>query len=330
MAPLHAEPLAQGFADPPATARPRVWWHWMNGNVTPEGITADIAWMQRIGLGGLTNFDAALATPQIVEKRLAYMTPDWQAALRGAIDQASAAGLEFTIASSPGWSETGGPWVAPADGIKKLVWAARTVDGGRPAGAAPVLPTATGPFQNLPKRPDPIAAKREGPPPQAGGTAVVLAFPAPADPAISARRDGVAVDLAAGDGPFELALPADKSPIIIDYRLVAPTELRSATLAFDSFGTLFTPPMFRARLEVAGADGVFAPVADFPAGVTPQYSIAFPPVVAHAARIVIERQKPQGLGFTPVPGAVLAAVGSVGGPPPTALRIDRLILSGRD
>lgn len=335
MVPLHAETLAQGFANPPATARPRVWWHWMNGNVTPEGIKADIEWMQRIGLGGLTNFDAALATPEIVEKRLAYMTPEWQAALRGAIDQANAAGLEFTIASSPGWSETGGPWVPPADGIKKLVWATRILDGGKAAGVVPALPTTTGPFQHLPKRPDPIAAKLDGPPPQAGGTAVVLAFPAPADPAIMARRGNLAVDLAAGDGPFELPLTADTSsenraPIIIDYQLSRPTELRSATLAFDSFGTLFTPPLFRARLEVAGADGTFAPVADFPAGVTPQYTIAFPAVTAHAARIVIERQKPQGLGFTPVPGAVLAAVGSVGGPPPTALRIDRLTLSGRD
>ncbi len=24
------------FLNPPATARPRVWWHWMNGNITKE------------------------------------------------------------------------------------------------------------------------------------------------------------------------------------------------------------------------------------------------------------------------------------------------------
>ena len=30
--------LEQSFADPPASSRPRVWWHWMNGNVTKDGI----------------------------------------------------------------------------------------------------------------------------------------------------------------------------------------------------------------------------------------------------------------------------------------------------
>ena len=25
------DPLEQGFQNPPESARPRVWWHWMNG-----------------------------------------------------------------------------------------------------------------------------------------------------------------------------------------------------------------------------------------------------------------------------------------------------------
>ena len=27
-----ADPLRNGFLNPPPSARPRVWWHWMNGN----------------------------------------------------------------------------------------------------------------------------------------------------------------------------------------------------------------------------------------------------------------------------------------------------------
>ncbi|PYQ18526.1 MAG: hypothetical protein DMF79_14740, partial [Acidobacteria bacterium] len=41
--------LAQGFKSPPDSAKPRVWWHWLNGNVTKEGITADLEWMKRVG-----------------------------------------------------------------------------------------------------------------------------------------------------------------------------------------------------------------------------------------------------------------------------------------
>jgi hypothetical protein len=68
--------LERGFQNPPDSAKPRVWWHWMNGNITQEGNKLDLEWMKRIGLGGFQNFDAALATPQIVEKRLVYMTPE--------------------------------------------------------------------------------------------------------------------------------------------------------------------------------------------------------------------------------------------------------------
>ena len=50
--------LEEGFLSPPDDARPRVWWHWMNGNVTREGITADLEAMAEIGLGGAQFFDA--------------------------------------------------------------------------------------------------------------------------------------------------------------------------------------------------------------------------------------------------------------------------------
>ena len=30
--------LKEGFINPPQSARPRVWWHWMNGNLSRDGI----------------------------------------------------------------------------------------------------------------------------------------------------------------------------------------------------------------------------------------------------------------------------------------------------
>ena len=50
----------------------------LKGNITKDGIAKDMAWMKRVGIGGLQNFDANLQTPQIVEKRLVYMTPEWK------------------------------------------------------------------------------------------------------------------------------------------------------------------------------------------------------------------------------------------------------------
>jgi len=96
--------VAEGFVDPPASARPRVWWHWMNGNVTRDGIDKDLAWMKRTGIAGLQNFDVNISTPQIVDRRLVYMTPEWQEAFRFTAQKAADLDLELAIAASPGWS----------------------------------------------------------------------------------------------------------------------------------------------------------------------------------------------------------------------------------
>ncbi|WP_346857883.1 glycosyl hydrolase [uncultured Draconibacterium sp.] len=143
--------LAEDFANPPNEAKPRVWWHWMNGNVTKDGIEKDLMWMKRSGIGGFQNFDAGLATPQVVENRLTYMTPEWKDAFSFATKLADSLDLEMAIAGSPGWSQTGGPWVEEKDGMKKLVWNEIRVQGGKTFHAAvPAPQPTTGTFQNIP------------------------------------------------------------------------------------------------------------------------------------------------------------------------------------
>src|SRR5580692_6776114 len=146
-----SDPLKEGFLQPPASARPRVWWHWMNGNITKEGIKLDEEWMHRAGIGGFQNFDAALATPQVVDKRLPYMTPEWKDAFKYATTLADQLGLEEAIAGSPGWSETGGPWVPAKEAMKKYVWSETRLEGGKPCTCSLAHPPSnTGAFQNLP------------------------------------------------------------------------------------------------------------------------------------------------------------------------------------
>jgi len=142
--------LEAGFITPPDGAKPRVWWHWMNGNISKEGIRADLEWMHRVGIGGFQNFDAGMTTPQIVEKRLVYMTPEWKDAFLFTTKLADSLNLEMAIAGSPGWSESGGPWVKPEQAMKKIVWSETRVEGGKPfAGTLPKPPSISGPFQNL-------------------------------------------------------------------------------------------------------------------------------------------------------------------------------------
>ena len=177
--------LENGFLNPPESAKPRQWWHWMNGNITKEGIKADLDWMKRVGIGGFQNFDAAISTPQIVEKRLQYMTPEWKDAFLFTTKLADSLDLEMAIAGSPGWSESGGPWVTPAQAMKKLVWSEIRVEGGQPfMGTLPKPPTTIGAFQNIGK-PGEISMTGGGPNflsaplPEFYSDAAVIAFRAP-------------------------------------------------------------------------------------------------------------------------------------------------------
>ncbi len=171
-----ADPLLQGFVQPPHSARPLVWWHWMNGNISKEGIRADLEWMHREGIGGVQVFDAALATPQVVDHRIEYMTPEWKDDFRYATSLCEQLGLDLAIAGSPGWSETGGPWVTPPQAMKKYVWSKTVVGGGKPfTGTIARPPDATGRFQNTPV-PDPSIAE-----PRFYVDAAVIAFKTPSD-----------------------------------------------------------------------------------------------------------------------------------------------------
>ena len=114
-----AQTLCDSFQNPPQEAQPRVWWHWMNGNITKDGIRKDLLWMRRAGIGGFHNFDAGTVSPQIVEKRLIYMDEGWKDAFRYSTYLADSLGMEMAVASAPGWSSTGGPWVKPEQAMKK-------------------------------------------------------------------------------------------------------------------------------------------------------------------------------------------------------------------
>ncbi len=129
--PAATDPLADGFRSPPDAAKPRTWWHWTMSNVTKEGITKDLEWMKRVGIGGFQLADVNAGRGQSVEPKTLFGTPAWFDAVRHAAAEADRLELEMAIFSSPGWSETGGPWVKPEQAMKKLVWSETAIEGGK-------------------------------------------------------------------------------------------------------------------------------------------------------------------------------------------------------
>ena len=110
--------LEQGFLSPPASARPHTWWHWMNGNVTKEGITADLESMQRVGIGGAQIFNPLEGIP---DGPVPYMSPQWLDMFRHAAAEADRLGLELCFHNCAGWSSSGGPWIKPAQAMQTVV-----------------------------------------------------------------------------------------------------------------------------------------------------------------------------------------------------------------
>lgn len=285
--PVRATPLLTGFLDPPGAARPRTWWHWMDGNVSATGIERDLAWMRQIGLGGVQQIDASLQTPQVVAERVMYGSPAWQADLRLAASEAERLGLEFAIAGSPGWSITGGPWVRPEQAMKKLVWSETTVQGGDTLITLPAPPSVAGPFQDL------AAAHASGahPAPAWYRDIAVLALPA-GEPAPAPRRiltrAGADVTRLLADG--RLAEPVQLAPGVdglawVDLDYGHPVSLRALTLGLPLAHGFGAPPLPDVVL-LASSDGEhYVEVAPVPLSTAPRQTVDFAPQEARWWRV---------------------------------------------
>ncbi len=298
--------LLAGFEKPPESAKPRVWWHWMNGNITEEGIKLDLEWMNRVGIAGFQNFDAALATPQVVDKRLAYMTPEWKEAFRYAIKLGDGFGMEMAIAGSPGWSESGGPWVPPSEGMKKYVWSETFLDGGKIfKGKLAHPPGNTGAFQNLGIR-EAFGGPAEGPIPEFYADAAVVAFRVPAPVAeeaaaakITASGEGLNPALLS-DGDLvnttQIPIPAMGEKAWIQFEYPMARTIRAVTFVTkdpnfieEVFGGVAIPEK---ELEASDDGQTFRKVATLSGGRAPEHTISFEPVTAKYFRVTFKRIPP--------------------------------------
>ena len=341
-APAFADPLEDAFKNPPQSARPRVWWHWMNGNVSKDGIAKDIAWMKRVGIGGLQNFDASLQTPQIVDKRLVYMTPEWKDAFAFAAAEADRQGLELAIAASPGWSETGGPWVPPADGLKKIVWAETNVTGGKPfTGKLAAPPAITGPFQSIPKQAsiDELMSGNKTPPARQSYYADVaaLAYPATATTALPQPKytgadgkplDGTLFTDADLASALDIKAPTASAPGVITFDYAKPQTVRSARIFLPGAAAMFFGASVNPSLEASDDGKSWRPVADITAMQVPT-SVSFAPVTASHFRFLFKptnKNPLAGMGAT-APGIDFAGLGGMAATGGGGLKIGDLRLS---
>jgi hypothetical protein len=135
-----ADSLETGFLSPPASAKPQTWWHWMNGNITKEGITADLEAMKQIGLGGATIVNVDCSIPR---GDVSFMSPEWREDFKFAVQEAHRLGLKLCVENCAGWSSSGGPWNTVTNAMQRLTSSEMTVAGPTNFNAALPLPPVT-------------------------------------------------------------------------------------------------------------------------------------------------------------------------------------------
>ena len=139
--------LERGFISPPDSAKPQTWWHWMNGNTTKAGITADLEAMKQIGLGGATIVIVDCGIPR---GPVNFMSPEWREHFKFAVQEANRLGLDLTIENCAGWSSSGGPWITPENAMQQVVSSEVRVNGPTNfVGALPQPPTKLGFYRDI-------------------------------------------------------------------------------------------------------------------------------------------------------------------------------------
>lgn len=119
--------IERDFAQPPDAAKPWVYWWWLNGCVTKNGIARDLDHMKNKGIGGALVFHAGKGeTPWRTE----FMSKAWRDLFKFAVEEAARRKIVIGLNLCAGWN-AGGPWVAPEEAARTLRFNSVETHGGK-------------------------------------------------------------------------------------------------------------------------------------------------------------------------------------------------------
>ena len=101
---------------------PETWFHFIGGNISREGIDADLQAIADAGISGVQWFHGSGGMWPGTTRHLTQLTPEWEEMVSYVGRKADSLGLRLTIQTCPGWSMAGGPWIKPENAMRQLVW----------------------------------------------------------------------------------------------------------------------------------------------------------------------------------------------------------------
>ena len=141
---VSATSLEQTFETPPDSARPWVYWYFMDGNTTREGMKADLDAMKKAGIGGVLILEIGAGRPP--RGPVEFLSPKWLELFGYAIAEADRLGIEVAVGTGPGWCGAGGKSVTPDDAMQHTVASETTVTGPLDYSSVLPIPAPRAPF----------------------------------------------------------------------------------------------------------------------------------------------------------------------------------------
>ena len=118
--------MRESFKNPPDSARPGVYWYFMDGNLSREAMTADLESMKEAGIGYVLFLEVDVGVPR---GKVKFLSDEWQSLFAHAVSECERLGISLILGSGPGWAGSGGPWVKPEQSMMHLVASAVNVKG---------------------------------------------------------------------------------------------------------------------------------------------------------------------------------------------------------
>lgn len=110
--------LKSAFLNPSNSAKPGVYWYFMDGNMDKDEMTADLESMKDVGIGHVIFLEVNVGIP---EGPVKFLSDEWQDNFVHAVRECERLGIVLTLGSGPGWTGSGGPWVEMNESMKHLV-----------------------------------------------------------------------------------------------------------------------------------------------------------------------------------------------------------------
>lgn len=122
--------LQQAFKSVPDAVKPSVYWYWLNDNVSPGGIEKDVQAMAKMGIGRAFIGNIGLTKDEIpIQGNSRLFTKEWWDCIKMAFRSAREYGIELGLFNSPGWSQSGGPWISPGQSMRYIHTETRVLEG---------------------------------------------------------------------------------------------------------------------------------------------------------------------------------------------------------